>query len=108
MPTFEDFEALAIRTGTVRRAEPNTTARHPAFKLWIDFGELGELQSSAKITDHYDADDLVGRQIVAVTGFPPMRVAGFRSDVLVLGALTDDGVILLTIDAEVPPGSVVA
>ncbi|NNF89128.1 MAG: tRNA-binding protein [Acidimicrobiia bacterium] len=108
MPTFEDFEALAIRTGTVRRAEPNSEARHPAFKLWIDFGELGELQSSARITDHYEANDLVGRQVVAVTGFPPMRVAGFRSDVLVLGAITDGGVILLTIDAEVPPGSVVA
>ena len=96
------------RVGTIRRAEPNRAARHPAFKLWIDFGALGELQSSAKITDHYDADDLVGRQIVAVTGFESMRVAGFRSDVLVLGALTEGGVVLLNLDADVPPGSVVA
>jgi tRNA-binding protein len=108
MPTFQDFEALAIRAGTVLRAEPNTTSRHPATKLWIDFGELGELQSSAKITDHYDTADLVGRQVVAVTGFPPMRVGGFRSDVLVLGATTDGGVILLNVDSAVPPGSVVA
>lgn len=108
MPTLDDFEALALRAGTVLRAEPNTAARHPSFKLWVDFGDLGELQSSAKITDRYDAAGLIGRQVVAVTGLPPMRVAGFRSDVLVLGAITDGGVILLNIDADVPPGSAVA
>ncbi len=108
MSTLDDFEALAVRVGTVLRAEPNAGARHPALKLWIDFGELGEMQSSARITDRYQAVDLVGRQVAAVTGFPPMRVGGFRSDVLVLGALTSDGVVLLNIDAPVPPGSVVA
>ncbi|MDH3538590.1 MAG: tRNA-binding protein [Acidimicrobiia bacterium] len=108
MPTIDDFEALAVRTGTVLRAEPNTESRHPALKLWIDFGELGELQSSARITDRYEASDVVGRQVVAVTGMAPIRVGGFRSDVLVLGALTDDGVVLLATDAPVPPGSVVA
>lgn len=108
MPTIEDFEALMIRTGRVLGAEPNTESRHPALKLWIDFGELGELQSSAKITDGYTASDLVGRQVVAVTGMEPMRVGGFRSDVLVLGAMTDQGVVLLNIDAPVPPGSEVA
>ena len=108
MPTFDDFEALAIRAGTVLRAEPNTGSRHPAIKLWIDFGDLGELQSSARITDRYGPEGLIGRQVVAVTGFPSMRVGGFRSDVLVLGATTDDGVILLNIDSDVPPGSVVA
>jgi len=108
MPTIDHFEALAIRSGTVLRAEPNTTSRHPALKLWIDFGDLGELQSSARVTDRYEAADLAGRQVVAVTGFPAMRVGGFRSDVLVLGAMTDDGVVLLNIDQAVPPGSVVA
>ncbi len=108
MPTLDDIEALAVRAGTVLRAEPNTASRHPAIKLWIDFGELGELQSSAKIIDRYEAADLVGRQVVAVTGFPAMRVGGFRSDVLVLGAMTDGGVVLLNIDEMVPPGSVVA
>ena len=108
MPTIDDFDALAVRTGAVLRAEPNTASRHPALKLWIDFGELGELQSSAKITDRYRASDLIGRQVVAVTGMEPMRVGGFRSDVLVLGALTDNGVVLLSIDAPVPPGSVVS
>lgn len=108
MPTLEDFQALAVRVGTVRRAEPNMKSQHPALKLWIDFGPHGELQSSARITDRYEADDLVGRQLVAVTGFPSLRVGGFRSDVLVLGALTDAGVVLLEPDAPVPPGSDVA
>jgi len=108
MPTIDDFEALAVRVGTVVRAEPNDQARHPAFKLWIDFGDRGELQSSARITGRYTAEQLTGRQVVAVTGFPPMRVGGFRSDVLVLGALTGDGVVLLNPDTPVPPGTVVA
>jgi tRNA-binding protein len=107
MPTIDDFEELALRIGTVARAELHPTSREPAIKLWIDFGPLGERQSSAKVTDHYEPSDLVGRQIVAVTGFPAMRVGGFRSDVLVLGALTDDGVVLLNVDAAVPPGSAV-
>jgi tRNA-binding protein len=108
MPTIDDFEALAVRAGTVLRAEANTESRHPALKLWIDFGALGELQSSARITDRYETSDLVGRSVVAVTGLEPMRVGGFRSDVLVLGALTDNGVVLLNPDTPVPPGSVVA
>ena len=107
MPTIDDFEQLALRIGTVTRAELHQASRHPAIKLWIDFGPLGERQSSAKVTDRYQPSDLVGRQIVAVTGFPAMRVGGFRSDVLVLGALTDDGVVLLNVDESVPPGSVV-
>lgn len=108
MPTIEDFDALALRTGTVVRAEPNEAARHPSLKLWIDFGPLGELQSSAKITDRYRPEDVVGRQVVAVTGFEPMRVAGFRSDVLVLGAMVDGEVVLLSVDNPVPPGSIVS
>ncbi len=108
MPTIDDFEALTIRVGTVVRAEANEAARHPALKLWIDFGDLGELQSSARITDRYGPADLIDRQIVAVTGLAPMRVGGFRSDVLVLGAMEDGEVVLLSVDDAVPPGSVVA
>jgi tRNA-binding protein len=108
MPTIDDWHELRVRTGVVVRAEPNTAARLPAYCLWIDFGDLGVLQSSAKITDHYRAEDLVGTQVVAVTGFPPRHVAGFRSDVLVLGGLTDGGVVLLRPDLEVPPGTTVA
>ena len=90
------------------RSEYHDSSRQPSIKLWIDFGELGVLQSSARITDHYAPGELVGRQLVAVTGFDPMRVGGFRSDVLVLGALTDDGVVLLNVDQPVRPGSAVA
>jgi tRNA-binding protein len=108
VPTIHDWEKLRVRVGTVTRAEPNTAARDPALRLWIDFGLMGEMQSSAKVTDRYRPDDLVGRQVVAVTGFAPMRVGGFRSDVLVLGALTDGGVVLLSPDAPVPPGAEIA
>lgn len=108
VPSIADWHSLDVRIGTVLRAEPNTRARQPAIKLWIDFGSLGEKQSSAKLTDRYEPEDLIGRQVVAVTGFDPMRVAGFRSDVLVLGALTDSGVVLLAPDGPVDPGSAVA
>ena len=108
MPSLSDWHEFAVRVGTVTRAEPNEAARDPAIALWIDFGPLGVKQSSAKITDRYAPGDLVGRQVVAVTGFPPLRVGGFRSDVLVVGALTDGGVVLLAPDAEVAPGSEIA
>ena len=108
MRTIDDWHELRVRSGVVLRAEPNAAARLPAYCLWIDFGDLGVLQSSAKITDQYRAEDLVGSQVIAVTGFPPRHVAGFRSDVLVLGALTDSGVVLVRPDLEVPPGSTVA
>lgn len=108
MPTLDDFHGLAVRVGTVRRAEAHGAARNPAIKLWIDFGDLGVLQSSAQITDLYEPTGLVGRQVVAVTGFDPIRIGGFRSDVLVLGALTDEGVVLLGVDRAVAAGSRVA
>lgn len=108
MPTIDDWHELRVRTGVVVRAEPNAAARLPAYSLWIDFGDLGVLQSSAKITDHYRTEDLVGTQVIAVTGFPPRHVAGFRSDVLVLGVLTDSGVVLVRPDHPVPPGSTIA
>lgn len=108
MPTISDWHDLAVRAGTVVRAEVNTVARAWAYRLWIDFGPLGELQSSAKITDLYSPQDLVGTQVIAVTGFEPMRVGGFRSDVLVLGVITDQGVVLLRPDRRVAPGDEVA
>ena len=108
MPTIDDFHALAVRVGTIVRSEHHDASRQPSLKLWIDFGELGVLQSSAKITDLYQPEKLVDRQVVAVTGFEAMRVGGFRSEVLVLGALTDSGVVLLNTDQPVPPGSTVA
>ena len=107
-PTVEDFEALGFRAGTIVRAEPNDGARDPAYRLWVDLGDEDPAQSSAKLTDRYTPEQLVGRQVVVVAGFAPLRVGGFRSDVLLLGALTDGGVVLLRPDESVPPGSVVA
>ena len=107
-PTVEDFEALGFRAGTIVRAEPNDGARDPAYRLWVDLGDEDPVQSSARLTDRYTPEQLVWRQVVVVTGFAPLRVGGFRSDVLLLGALTDGGVVLLQPDESVPPGSVVA
>ena len=108
MPQMSDWDDLAVRVGTVVRVTPNEGARDAAYSLWIDFGEMGELQSSAKITELYGIEQLVGRQVVAVTGFESMRVGGFRSDVLVLGAITEGGIVLLKPDQPVAPGNVVA
>jgi tRNA-binding protein len=106
--SIDDLAALALRIGTVTRAEPNTGARDAALCLWIDLGRDGVVQSSARITDRYDAASMMGRQVVVVTGLDPIRVGGFRSDVLVLGGLTDAGVVLLGPDTDVPPGTRVA
>jgi len=107
-PTFEEFLALDLRVGTVVQSQPNTRARDNALCLWIDLGDAEPVQSSAKLTDLYQPEDLVGTQVVVVRGFAPIRVGGFRSDVLVLGVITDNGVVLLRPDALVEPGSSVA
>ncbi len=108
MPTIEDFQALQLRVGTVVTAEIHEGARRPAYKLLIDVGTLGHKQSSAQIAANYQPDELVGRQVVVVTGFVPRQVGDYRSDVLILGAVTDSGVVLLNSDTEVDPGSEVA
>ncbi len=103
--SVDDFLRIDIRVGTVLRAESFPEAKQPAYKLWIDFGELGVRQSSAQITQLYRAEELVGRQVVAVVNFPARKVAGFRSEVLVLGAATPSGSItLLAPDAYAPDG----
>ena len=107
-PTMADWEALDVRIGTVIRAEPNTGSRQPALALWIDLGQDAVVQSSARITDGYAVSDMVDKQVVVVCGFESMRVGGFRSDVLVLGAPTTRGVVLLSPDMPVDPGSIVA
>ncbi len=95
-----------MRVGVVVEAQPFPEARRPALKLRIDFGPLGIKRSSAQITEHYRADELVGRRVVAVVNFPPKQIGPFVSEVLVLGAYNDRGeVILLRPDLEVAPGA---
>lgn len=96
--TFEQFQTLDIRAGVIVRAEPFHEARKPAIKLWIDFGEaLGVRQSSAQLTRRYTPEGLVGTPVLAVVNVPPRRVAGFRSEVLVLGVMNpnDPGDVIL-------------
>lgn len=104
--SFDDFQKLDMRVGRVLEVEEFPEARVPAWKLTIDFGpEIGTKRSSAQIT-HYPAESLVGRLVVGVVNFPPRRIAGFPSEVLVLGALDEEkGVVLLEPDDEVEPGS---
>ncbi len=105
---FEDFLRVQIRTGTILEATLNTKAQNPAYILSIDFGPLGIKTSSAQIIENYQPDELAGFQISAVLNFPAKRVAGFKSEVLVLGAYSEEkGVVLLTPTDSVENGSLV-
>lgn len=107
--TYQQFQRLRIHTGTIVEAAPNPQARMPAYVLQIDFGPLGLRTSSAQITRHYTPQELIGRQVVAVMNFPPKRVAGVKSEVLVLGAVNDDeSVVLLHPSFPVANGAPVA
>jgi tRNA-binding protein len=99
------FETLDLRVGRILRAEPNERARKPSYKLWIDFGTLGEKRSSAQLRSLYRGDDLVGRLVIAAVNLGSRNIAGFQSDVLVLGLPSAEGqVVLLTAEREVPLG----
>lgn len=104
---YTDFAALDIRIGTVVAAEEFPEARIPAIKLHIDFGEeLGIKRSSAQITKCYTAEQLVGRQVAAIVNFPVRRIAGFKSEVLILGGVPADGdVVLLQPEQPLPNGT---
>lgn len=106
---FEDFQKIEAYTGTVLSASLNEKARVPAWVMEIDFGDiLGTKKTSAQLTELYQSDELVGTQVVAIVNFPPLRIAGVKSEVLVLGVLDSDGVVLLRPDRKVDNGARIA
>jgi tRNA-binding protein len=105
MIDIELFGQLDLRVGQIVAAEPFPAARKPAYKLTVDVGSLGLRHSSAQLTQLYRAEELVGRLVIAVVNLPPRRIAGFTSEVLVLGVPDAEGrVVLLTPDRDVPLG----
>ncbi len=107
MITFDDFMKVEIHVGTIVTAEDFLKAKKPAYQLCIDFGaKIGFKKSSAQITDYYTKSDLIGKQIMAVTNFPTRQIANFFSEVLVLGAVEEDGkVVLLSVTHSTKNGT---
>lgn len=109
MIDIKDFGKLDMRVGKILSAEPLEGAKKPAYKLEIDFGGMGRKKSSAQITELYSAEDLMGRKIIAVTNFEPKTIAGFVSEVLVLGSANDkSAIVLLSPDRDLREGSKVS
>lgn len=103
--SWADFQKVLTVAGTVTRVEAFPEARKPAWKVWVDFGPYGELKTSAQIAALYDADQLLGRQIVGIINFPEKQIGPLRSQFLLTGFPTDDGVVLTAIERPVPNGT---
>ncbi len=103
--SWADFEKLWLCVGTVVRVDPFPEARKPAWKLWVDFGPHGVRKTSAQVKALYEADDLVGRQIIGVINFPPKQVGPFVSEFLLTGFPTEAGVVVSTVERMVPNGT---
>ncbi|MBA2459801.1 MAG: tRNA-binding protein [Gemmatimonadales bacterium] len=105
MTPLDAFHTLDLRVGRILRAVRHERARKPAYKLWLDFGPLGERTSSAQLQAHYVPEELAGRLVVAAVNLGARNIAGFTSEVLVLGVPSDAGeVVLLAVEREVPLG----
>ena len=103
--SWQDFEKVVMVAGTVLRVEAFPEARKPAYKLWVDFGPYGERKTSAQVAALYTSDDLVGRQIVGVVNFPEKQIGPFRSQFLLTGFTTEEGVVITTLERPVPNGT---
>jgi tRNA-binding protein len=103
--SWSDFEKVLIVAGTVLRVEAFPEARKPAYKVWVDFGPYGEKKTSAQIAALYEPAALVGRQVVGVINFPPKQIGPFRSEFLLTGFTTEQGVVLTSIERPVPNGT---
>ena len=104
--TWNDFEKVELRVGTIIEAFEYPEARKPAYKVKVDFGELGIKMSSAQITKHYNLEDLVGRQIIGVVNFPKKQIGKFMSEFLVTGFADENGdIVLSAVEKKVPNGS---
>ena len=102
---WQDFERVLLAAGTVTRVEPFPEARKPAWKVWVDFGPHGEKKTSAQITALYRPEDLLGRQVIGLINIPPRQIGPFRSEFLLTGFHTSDGVVIATVQRPVPDGA---
>ncbi len=102
--TWNDFEKVEIRVGTIISAEVFKEARKPAYKIVVDFGELGTRKTSAQITKLYSPEEIIGKQVIAVVNFPVKQIANIQSECLIMGAVNGDEVTLLTVDKPAKNG----
>ncbi|AQT04653.1 tRNA-binding protein [Acetobacter persici] len=102
---WSDFEKIMMVAGTILRVESFLEARKPAYKIWVDFGSYGERKTSAQVTRLYTPETLVGRQVIGIINFPEKQVGPFRSQFLLSGFETEEGVVLAALERPVPNGT---
>ncbi|CAI3952526.1 tRNA-binding protein [Commensalibacter papalotli (ex Botero et al. 2024)] len=102
---WKDFEKIIMVAGTIIKVETFPEARKPAYKVWVDFGAYGERKTSAQIVRLYSKEELIGKQIIGVINFPEKQIGPFRSQFLLTGFETDQGIVISTIERPVPNGT---